>query len=54
MKKLGTDDLHHNDVHGSVKACLEIYNDYDNTLLFKMSDAEIAIFEYLKKDSVTR
>lgn len=49
MKKLETDTFHHNDVHGSVEAYLEIYNDYENTLLFKVSDAEIAVSEYQKK-----
>lgn len=48
IKKLEDDNLKHNEIHNSVKAYLEIYNDYDNPLLFKMSDAEKAVSTYLK------
>ncbi|OAE09013.1 hypothetical protein [Pantoea sp. OXWO6B1] len=48
IKKIEADILDHNDIHNSVKAYLEIYNDYDNHLLFKMSDAEKAVSTYLK------
>lgn len=35
-----------NEIHNSVKAYLEIYNDYDNPLLYQMSDAEEAVDSY--------
>lgn len=48
IKKIENESLDHNDIHNSVKSYLEIYNDYDNPLLFKMSDAEKAVSTYLK------
>lgn len=48
IKKIEADILDNNDIHNSVKAYLEIYNDYDNPLLFKMSDAEKAVSTNLK------
>jgi|APHig2749369809_1036254.scaffolds.fasta_scaffold16276_1 hypothetical protein len=48
IKKIVNESLEHNDIHNSVKAYLEIYNDYDNPLLFKMSDAEKAVSTYLR------
>lgn len=36
-----------NEIHNSVKAYLEIYNDYDNPLLYQMSDAEEVVKSYL-------
>lgn len=41
------DVLTYNEIHNSVKAYLEIYNDYDNPLLYQMSDAEEAVESYL-------
>ncbi|PIJ46461.1 hypothetical protein [Tatumella sp. OPLPL6] len=41
------DALAYNEIHNSVKAYLEIYNDYDNPLLYQMSDAEEAVENYL-------
>ncbi|WP_241607666.1 hypothetical protein [Rosenbergiella epipactidis] len=41
------DALVYNEIHNSVKAYLEMYNDYDNPLLYQMSDAEEAVENYL-------
>ncbi|NTX79436.1 hypothetical protein FCL49_11050 [Serratia proteamaculans] len=39
--------LSYNLIHNSVKAYLEIYNDYDNPLLYTMSDAEELVSRHL-------
>ncbi|QZY90994.1 hypothetical protein K7H94_03385 [Pantoea dispersa] len=41
------DVLTYNEIHNSVKAYLGIYNDYDNPLLYQMSDAEEVVKSYL-------
>lgn len=41
------DVLTYNEIHNSVKAYLEIFNDYDNPLLYQMSDAEEVVKSYL-------
>ncbi|MBZ6390085.1 MAG: hypothetical protein LBE90_06230 [Pantoea dispersa] len=41
------DVLTYNEIHNSVKTYLEIYNDYDNPLLYQMSDAEEVVKSYL-------
>jgi len=48
IQKIEDGTLKYNEIHNSVKAYLEIYNDYDNPLLFKMSDAEKAVSIYLE------
>ncbi|TDB42671.1 hypothetical protein [Photorhabdus khanii] len=47
IEKISNDIIEYNAIHNSVRAYLEIYNDYDNPLLYKMSDAEEAVSEYL-------
>ena len=47
ISEIEMDTLRYNEIVNSVKAYLEIYNDYDNPLLYKMSDAESAVKEYL-------
>lgn len=42
-----SDSLKYNEIHNSVKAYLEVYNDYENPLLYKMSDAEMSVEQYL-------
>ncbi|MFS7241012.1 hypothetical protein AB6849_11920 [Serratia proteamaculans] len=39
--------LSYNLIHNSVKAYLEIYNDYDNPLLYTISDAEELVSRHL-------
>ena len=48
IQKIEDGTLKYNEIHNSVKAYLEIYNDYYNPLLFKMSDAEKAVSIYLE------
>ncbi|MEB6533648.1 hypothetical protein MXM51_03670 [Pantoea stewartii] len=48
IQKIEDGTLKYNEIHNSVKAYLEIYNDYDNPLIFKMSDAEKAVSIYLE------
>jgi len=47
INEIKMNTLQYNEIVNSVKAYLEIYNDYDNPLLYKMSDAENAVKEYL-------
>ncbi len=47
IEKINNDTLSYNEITNSVKAYLEVYNDYDNVLLYKMSDAEDAVAKYL-------
>ncbi|MBN7124829.1 hypothetical protein BSU01_24510 [Erwinia billingiae] len=47
IHEIEMDTLTYNEIHNSVKAYLEIYNDYDNPLLYQMSDAEEAVEHYL-------
>ncbi|WP_034950767.1 hypothetical protein [Erwinia oleae] len=47
IHEIEIDALNYNEIHNSVKAYLEIYNDYDNILLYQMSDAEEAVESYL-------
>ncbi|MGK3115388.1 hypothetical protein [Candidatus Pantoea formicae] len=47
ISSIENDTLTYNEINNSVKAYLEVYNDYDNPLLYEMSDAEEAVSEYL-------
>jgi hypothetical protein len=47
IHEIEMDTLTYNEIHNSVKAYLEIYNDYDNPLLYQMSDAEETVEHYL-------
>jgi len=47
IHEIEMDALTYNEINNSVKAYLEIYNDYDNVLLYQMSDAEEAVGSYL-------
>ena len=47
ISSIENDTLTYNEINNSVKAYLEVYNDYDNPLLYEMSDAEESVSEYL-------